>query len=69
MRKSPYSTHRRRRVKERALVTPSPVGVAMVIVVYPSPSKPKPEKLEEFFTKIVVLSLRAALLMLCTLLE
>ena len=33
MRKSPYSTQRRRRVKERALVTPSPVGVAMVIVV------------------------------------
>jgi hypothetical protein len=33
MRKSPYSTQRLSRVKDLALVTPSPVGVAMVIVV------------------------------------
>ena len=34
-----------------------------------SPSKPRPEKLEEFLTKMVVVSLRASLLMLCTLVE
>ena len=57
MRKSPYSTQRRSRVKDRALVTPSPVGVAMVMVVYPSPSKPRPEKLEEFLQQVMQQSL------------
>ncbi|EKD83973.1 MAG: hypothetical protein ACD_39C00331G0001 [uncultured bacterium] len=35
-------THRRRRVKDRAVVIPSPVGDAIVIVVVPSPPSPRP---------------------------
>ena len=40
--RSPCNTQRRARVKDFALVSPSPVGVAMVSVVYPSARKPSP---------------------------
>ena len=52
-------THLRFLVKERADVSPSPVGPAIVKVVCPSPPNPIPAYEGAFFTNIVVSTARA----------